>query len=148
MSIQSQINRIAGNVTAALTAIGNKGVTVPSGSDSDDLATLIGQIPSGLTYGWAVKKLDSEANSISFDVSGEPQYFICFYGSTLSITNRVALILFNGTKTCRWQTRSGGITSSENPTAVSYAYSDGTFTINDTVYKFYPSAQYRLMYFY
>ena len=50
MSIQSEITRIAGNVTAALTAIGNKGVTVPSGSDSDDLATLIAQIKSGLEY--------------------------------------------------------------------------------------------------
>lgn len=44
MSIQSEITRISGNITAAFTAIVNKGVTVPSGSNSDDLATLIGQI--------------------------------------------------------------------------------------------------------
>ena len=47
MSISSQISRISGNVSAALTAIANKGVTVPSGSDSDDLATLIAQISGG-----------------------------------------------------------------------------------------------------
>lgn len=47
MSIQSEITRISGNVSAALTAIGNKGVTVPSGSNSDDLADLIGAIQTG-----------------------------------------------------------------------------------------------------
>lgn len=47
MSIQSEITRISGNVSDALTAIGNKGVTVPSGSNSDDLATLIASISSG-----------------------------------------------------------------------------------------------------
>ena len=43
-TISSEISRISGNVSAALTAISNKGVTVPSGSNSDDLADLIGQI--------------------------------------------------------------------------------------------------------
>lgn len=47
MSISSEITRLSGNVSAALTAIANKGVTVPSGSTSDDLATLIAQISSG-----------------------------------------------------------------------------------------------------
>lgn len=49
MSIQSEINRISGNVANALTAIANKGVTVPQGSNSDDLATLIAQISGGGT---------------------------------------------------------------------------------------------------
>lgn len=47
MSISSEITRISGNVSAALTAIENKGVTVPQGSTSDDLATLIGSIQTG-----------------------------------------------------------------------------------------------------
>lgn len=42
-----QIIRIRENVSAALTAIGNKGVTVPTGSNSDDLATLIASIQTG-----------------------------------------------------------------------------------------------------
>lgn len=49
MSIQSEINRISGNVANALTAIANKGVTVPAGSNSDNLADLIGQISGGIT---------------------------------------------------------------------------------------------------
>lgn len=47
MSIQSEITRISGNVSDAMTAIANKGVTVPQGSNSDDLATLIAQISGG-----------------------------------------------------------------------------------------------------
>ena len=47
MSISSEITRISGNVSDALTAIGNKGVTVPTGSTSDDLADLIGAIQTG-----------------------------------------------------------------------------------------------------
>ena len=49
MSISSEITRISGNVSDALTAIAQKGVTVPSGSNSDDLATLIAQISGGGT---------------------------------------------------------------------------------------------------
>lgn len=45
--IGRQIIRIRENVSDALTAIGNKGVTVPSGSNSDDLADLIGAIQTG-----------------------------------------------------------------------------------------------------
>lgn len=40
-NLENKINRIAINVTAALTAIAEKGVTVPDGADSDDLARLI-----------------------------------------------------------------------------------------------------------
>ena len=47
MSVQTQIDRISGNVTAALEAIAAKGVTVPGGSGSDDLATLIAAIEAG-----------------------------------------------------------------------------------------------------
>lgn len=47
MSISSEITRISRNVSDALTAIGAKGVTVPSGATSDDLATLIGSIQTG-----------------------------------------------------------------------------------------------------
>ena len=47
MSISTEITRISGNVSAALTAIGIKGVTVPQGSTSDDLAILIGLIQTG-----------------------------------------------------------------------------------------------------
>ena len=47
MSVQSEITRISGNVTAALAAIADKGVTVPDGSTSDALAPLIASIEAG-----------------------------------------------------------------------------------------------------
>ena len=47
MSIQTEIDRISGNVSAALSAIMEKGVTVPDGSTSDALAELITSIEGG-----------------------------------------------------------------------------------------------------
>lgn len=47
MSVQTQIDRISGNVSAALAAIAGKGVTVPDGSTSDALAELIASIEAG-----------------------------------------------------------------------------------------------------
>ena len=47
MSVQTQIDRISGNVSAALSAIADKGVTVPDGSTSDALAELIAAIQTG-----------------------------------------------------------------------------------------------------
>ena len=59
MSIASEISRIANNVSDALEAIANKGVTVPVTAKSDDLSTLIALIvsaPDGnlLEYGNAI----------------------------------------------------------------------------------------------
>ena len=47
MSIATDVSRIKGNVTAALAAIADKGVNVPSGSTSDALAGLIASIEAG-----------------------------------------------------------------------------------------------------
>ena len=45
MSIQSEITRLQGNISASLDAVAAKGVTVGNGDNSDSLAGLIGQIP-------------------------------------------------------------------------------------------------------
>lgn len=47
MSVQAEIDRISGNVSTALAAIADKGVTVPDGSTSDALAELIAAIETG-----------------------------------------------------------------------------------------------------
>ena len=44
MSIQSEINRLQRNVSNTLNAIAAKGVSVPSGSTSDNMASLVAQI--------------------------------------------------------------------------------------------------------
>lgn len=46
-TVGAQVERIAGNVSAALAAIEAKGVEVPEGSTSDNLAPLISAIPEG-----------------------------------------------------------------------------------------------------
>lgn len=45
MSIQSEIDRLRQNVSAAFTAIGNKGGTVPNSRVSENLASAIDSIP-------------------------------------------------------------------------------------------------------
>lgn len=45
MSIKTEIARIQSNVTNALSAAAAKGGTVPSGSGSDQLASVISSIP-------------------------------------------------------------------------------------------------------
>ena len=52
MSVQSEINRIKGNVTAALAKIAEKGVTVPEGANSDNLAALVEAIEGGVQSDW------------------------------------------------------------------------------------------------
>ena len=47
MSIATDVSRIKGNITAALAAIADKGVTVPDGATSDGLADLITSIDLG-----------------------------------------------------------------------------------------------------
>lgn len=47
MSVQTQIDRIAGNISAAFNAVGNKGGNVPESKVSDNLETAINSIPSG-----------------------------------------------------------------------------------------------------
>ena len=47
MSVQSEIDRIAGAKSDISTAITNKGVTVPSGTKLDGMAALIDSIESG-----------------------------------------------------------------------------------------------------
>ena len=58
MSIQSEITRISGNVSDALAAIADKGVTVPVSSTSDDLADLIGQITGGGGTGAVIDRVE------------------------------------------------------------------------------------------
>lgn len=71
MSVQSEITRISGNVADALTAIGNKGVAVPQGANSDDLATLI----SAITGGSSGLEYETGTYEPSADTSGEKILF-------------------------------------------------------------------------
>lgn len=70
MSVQSEINRISSNVTAALAAIADKGVTVPDGSNSDSLASLIAAIEAGGgNSNFASGSFTPESNATHFEVN-------------------------------------------------------------------------------
>ena len=63
MSVQSEIDRIAGAKSDISTAIMNKGVTVPSGTKLDGMAALIDSIESdGKTVNLQTKSVTYTAN--------------------------------------------------------------------------------------
>lgn len=54
MSIQSEINRLSGNVGDTLSALRNTGTSVPSGANSDSMAGLVSQYAGEVTAGKAL----------------------------------------------------------------------------------------------
>lgn len=74
MSIASEITRIQGNVSDSLTAVANKGVTVPAGSNSDDLAGLIALIQTG--GGGGTVTWETMYDASTWISSSNPNYFI------------------------------------------------------------------------
>lgn len=83
MSISSEITRISGNISDALTAIGAKGVTVPADSNSDDLADLIGAIWTGGGTPSAT------AHTIYFEFEDETTASIIAYFDSPFISNAI-----------------------------------------------------------
>lgn len=67
MSIQNEINRINGNISDALDAISEKGVEVPSGSNSNNLTSLIRSIPSGCDVMIVHLSFDEDSGTFSAD---------------------------------------------------------------------------------
>lgn len=83
MSIATDVSRIKGNITAALAAIANKGVTVPDGSTSDALASLIASIKAGgggYEVSFGIINLAENSATITFDhgLSKAPDYVSIF----------------------------------------------------------------------
>lgn len=98
MSIQTQIDRISDAVSAAMTALTEKGVTVPDGTKVDDLATLIAAIESGggsggngpfTTWGTYTPTEDMDKVDVEIDLG------VDFSGVSFS-GDRLFLLLRNG----------------------------------------------------
>ena len=94
MSIGTDVARIKGNITAALAAIADKGVTVPDGSTSDALAGLIASIEaggSGLDFSTIGYKggasgsvtFETDCRVIEFSYIGEPAIILLIYTEDL-----------------------------------------------------------------
>ena len=131
MSVQTQIDRISGNVSAALAAIAGKGVTVPDGSTSDALAELIASIEAGgglpegiaaMTSGTYIPESDVSSCTIEHGLGEKPDFFILnstgsisflYYNTSLIIT---AAVHHDSVKNGYWLSLSGGNYNSEfNP---------------------------------
>lgn len=102
MSVQTQIDRIAGNVSAALAAIADKGVTVPDGSTSDALAELIASIEAGTTIemGSFTPVEDCNVYTISHNLGTIPT-FALFFANGIE-NNSYSFIYDNGTNRLCW----------------------------------------------
>lgn len=95
MSIATDVSRIKGNITAALAAIADKGVTVPDGSTSDALASLIESIEAGgsIYTGNFTYESDKTWPNISIEKFGGkiPEWLIVVNTSTTYATNKLRL---------------------------------------------------------
>lgn len=69
MSVQSQINRIKGNVDKALTIISQKGVTVPANANSNNLEELIDAIGIGVVPSYWRSHLETKVTEINSALS-------------------------------------------------------------------------------
>lgn len=102
MSIATDVSRIKGNITAALAAIADKGVTVPDGSTSDALASLIESIEAGrggaevnigsFILSSEIKIYGTDGYSIIHGLSSSPDLFVVlikdddiYYAGVLSL---------------------------------------------------------------
>lgn len=77
MSVQTEITRLSNAKSAIKTAIGNKGVTVPSTTKLDGMATLIDQIPTGI----------DTSNLVLFEVSWKAGRYLNPAGEPKSNSN-------------------------------------------------------------
>ena len=144
MSVQSEITRLSDNVTAALAAIAGKGVTVPDGSNSDSLASLIAAIEAGgggheVTCGIITLSEDSTNISWEHGLSKAPNFGMIFIATGYSVTTYANLLR----AFYKRYTVSGNVgekfdayvtTSSTSAIKHPNSMSDGqsAFTVNDT----------------
>lgn len=134
MSISSEISRISGNISDSFDAIEAKGVTVPSGSNSDNLATLISQINVGASIDdttiasdktWSSSKINSElAEKYELPSGGIPS-------TDLSSSIQTSL----GNADSAYQKPAGGIPASDLASSVLTSIIDDTTTANNKVWS-------------
>lgn len=106
MSVQTQIDRIDGNVKKALAKIAEKGVTVASDANSDDLEALIAAIEAGggggnisMSFGNISPAEQTSELTISHGLGKTPNFFAVFIqnsysGDTSSTPQSMQIILF------------------------------------------------------
>ena len=131
MSIATDVSRIKGNITAALAAIADKGVTVPDGSTSDALASLIASIEAGgggvtgITYGIYIPSVTGSDHTIEHGLGVIPKIFAICAASYVGVGRYVLdsahgfsdrNLLFRASRTTAANSITGYISDSHNIT--------------------------------
>ena len=94
MSVQSEIDRIAGAKSDISTAITNKGVTVPSGTKLDGMAALIDSIVSGGGSGGGALSVETGTVTSTKKTSAPFKYDYTFDLSPITnLNDRLVIIL-------------------------------------------------------
>ena len=161
MSVQTQIDRISGNVSAALAAVAEKGVTVPDGSTSDALAELIASIEAGggggglpepftaiKTGTFTLASLNYCNNyQINHGLGVKPTIFALYNDVEVTRSGSVAYVFYinhsnaNAGKYGGWANSKNS--ASENLTLSSFIVDENTFTFNDSTSYYGSNRQFR-----
>lgn len=111
MSVQTQIDRISGAVSAAIAALSEKGVTVPAGTKVDGLAALIAAIEAGggsgdnIHSGEIIIAEDCTQFPINHGFDSTPSLFFAMYdlvsANSGNAVHSVA-VTFDGNRSTKW----------------------------------------------
>ena len=153
MSVQTQIDRISGNVSAALSAIADKGVTVPDGSNSDALRELILSIEAGgsasgfakVATGTIIPSSDTDSITISHGLGQLPDVAILYTKSDIRTSKYFlysTIYVVISSDTCYWvcsggtgSTKYGGrsYTWNANPNEETISFLGQIFGYNNSI---------------
>lgn len=154
MSVQTQIDRISGNVSAALSAIADKGVTVPDGSNSDALHELIlsieagGGLPTGLSkaaFGTVTPSNGVSSVKITHGLGVAPNFAILFGTSGIpsGSSHMIATyVLYKSSSSITYEYASGFSTSSAFSVGGIYEAVSTSSVLTDTTCTFSRSPYY------
>lgn len=154
MSIQTQIDRISGNVIAALSAIAEKGVTVPDGSNSDALHELIlsieagGGLPTGLSkvaFGTVTPSYNVSSVKITHGLGVAPNFAILFGTSGMpsgSYHMIATYVLYKSSSSVTYANASGYNSSNDLSIGGIYKTVSTSSALTDTTCTFSKSSYY------
>lgn len=154
MSIQTQIDRISGNVSAALSAIAEKGVSVPDGSNSDALHELIlsieagGGLPTGLSkvaFGTVTPSHNVSSVKITHGLGVAPNFAILFGTSGMpsgSYHMIATYVLYKSSSSVTYANASGYNSSNDLSIGGIYKTVSTSSALTDTTCTFSKSSYY------
>ena len=132
MGIAKDLSRVKSNITAALSAIAEKGVTVPDGSNSDALAELIASIEAGGGGKFANGTI-TPARNISLGPGANFEIETGFLSENKQV-NFVLLLLNGAVASGQYNTHFIGYQSDQGKAAIAYKTVSNTDARYDTMY--------------